>query len=232
MDARTKLDIIYNDVLKDIRDVLDKIDQIKVDIPASIQQSVDVSIEKSNASFNNLTETLSEIEPAIQRAIAAETERAEIQVGILADAAERLNAAALDLGQKRLASVSDSIDTAVRTAVKGAVDSSLTGAVTENIADIKTELGKLFSSVNVDIINVKKELESIERKANRIAEEAEKTSQGSLYNRLLSMFGSGLVGALLALSLFVMAVNKDLINIKPIWDSRGVAVELYNHFKK
>lgn len=210
MDARTKLDILYNDVLQDIRGVLDKMDALKVEIPASIQQSVDKTVEKSNASFNSLNATLSEIEPAIQRAIAAETERAEIQVGTLVQAAEKLNAAATELGRKRLDSLSGSIDKTVKDAVDKAIGDTLTRAISSSIMDVKHELAE------------------IEKSAKRIAAEAEKAAQGSLYERLGTMFAAGLVGAVLTTTLLIAGINNDWISVKPVWDSRQIASELYN----
>lgn len=210
MDARTKLDILYNDVLQDIRGVLDKMDALKVEIPASIQQTVDETVEKSNASFNTLNATLSEIEPAIQRAIAAETERAEIQVGTLVQAAEKLNIAATELGRKRLDSLSGSIDKTVKDAVDKAISDTLTRAISSSIMDVKHELAE------------------IEKSAKRIAAEAEKAAQGSLYERLGTMFAAGLVGAVLTTTLLITGINNDWISVKPVWDSRQIASELYN----
>lgn len=211
---QTAQEALFSVLFKEQDEQIQRLNQLKVEVPAAIAQSVDQIIERTNVNFQNLNNVLHEIMPEIEKAISAETAKAQKQVGTLVEAASALNRAAGELTDKRLAKAQTAIDETIKDAIDREVTKAFEGAVSNSISNINTAL------------------EKSEKKVANIAREAEQAAQGSLYTRLATMFAAGLVGALLAVSLFIVGINKDLINVKPVWDSRGVAIELFNHFKK
>lgn len=207
---KTTQEAIFSALFKDIDDQVRRLEELRTEIPQSLQSSVDEIIGKTNVQFTHLNQALQGIIPEIERSVSEQGEKADIHVGRIVQAAEKLNASANELVSKKVSGLSGTIDKAVNDAVTAAIDRSLSIAIGGCVRDLKHEL------------------ENIEKKAQNIAEEAEKAAQGSLYTRLGTMFAAGLVGAVLTTTLLIAGINNDWISIKPVWDARHVASELYN----
>lgn len=189
-DARTKLDILYLDVLGDLKEVIDRVDQLKLDLPNVFDGAITlIQLEHKNISLsaNKLNAGSKDILNKIEAYVQASTQNA-------ADSAK------LDFGL----AAQDSLNTLIKDALLPILLKANTDArgvldelrlVSEHIqVTSETATNNAINSLNIGIKKLKKEVET---EAGKI--------EANMWNHMLHSGIGALLGTGAAISISTLA---------------------------
>jgi len=194
-EKRTTQEAIFSILFKDVDETVKKIDKLKTEFPAAVQQTIEKITEKTNVNFQNLNNSLHEIRPQINEALALNTRNAEILVGNIVDASKVLQGAADKVTKDTMSVVTLTAQETINNAIDNAVKDAFEKAFATNITKLNNEITKL------------------EIRAGKIVEGAENLTEVSTSMMMTGSLVSGLAGALIVALIMIAALKFDFITL-------------------
>ncbi|KQT33268.1 hypothetical protein [Methylophilus sp. Leaf414] len=189
-DARTKLDILYQEVLGDVKEVLDRMDQLKVDLP----NVFDGAIALIQIEHKNITLSADKLNAGSQDIVS------RIEAYVQASAKNAADIAKLDFSQ----AAEDSLNTLIKNELQPTLIQANNDArsileelrlVSENIQiTSETAMNNAINNLNSSIKKLKKDVET----------EAEKIEANKWNHMLHSVIGA-LLGTGIAIFMSTLA---------------------------